>query len=361
VKRSNFFRLVAIVATVAAGFGYILFGVIGLRIFNPRFPVTVQLNQAGGIYSGADVTYRGVDVGRVTSLTLTRTGVAVHLGIDPGTKIPANSTASVRELDAAGEQYMDLVPTTSGGPDLKGGSVIGVRRTSVPISIDSTLIDFGQLLTSVNTKNIEALDQELAAGLGGSGPQLRTLVTDLTNLMVSLRSSQSSQVDLQVDGNRVLKEAIHTKSEFASFSNSIKRLTGQIAASNQDLGSLITNGATSTRRVHTLLKDDSGSIESFIGGLGTITSTAYARNPAIQALFQALPLFASNLAAVSSGGTVHAELLYNTGNSVCAYLPASLIPSPTQKVSTANLGLDCTSSATDLLQRGAQHAPTPGG
>jgi phospholipid/cholesterol/gamma-HCH transport system substrate-binding protein len=361
VKRSNLFRMVALVVTVLAGFGYILFDVIGLRVINPRFGVTVMLDNAGGIYTGSDVTYRGVDVGRVTGLTLTRTGVAVHLGIDPGTKIPANSTASVRELDAAGEQYMDLVPSSSSGPDLKSGSVIGVRRTSVPISIDATLIDFGQLLTSVDTKNIEALNQELAAGLGGTGPQFRTLVTDLTNLMVSLRQSQGSQINLQVDGNKVLREAIHTNKEFASFSNSLRRLTGQIAASNKNLGSLITNGATANRNVHTLLYNDSGSIESFIHGLGTITSTAYAREPAIQALFQALPLFATNLAAISSGGTVHTELLYNTDNSVCPYLPASLIPSPTQKVSSANLGLNCTSAATDLLQRGAQHAPTPGG
>jgi phospholipid/cholesterol/gamma-HCH transport system substrate-binding protein len=361
VKRSNLFRMAALVVTVLAGFGYILFSVIGLRVFNPRFPVTVMLDQAGGIYSGADVTYRGVDVGRVTGLTLTRTGVAVHLGINPGARIPADSTASVRELDAAGEQYMDLVPTATGGPDLRGGSVIAVDRTSVPISIDATLIDFGQLLTSVNTKNVMALDQELAAGLGGTGSQFRTLVTDLTNLMVSLRSSQSSQVDLQVDGNKVLKEAIHTNKEFANFSNSIRKLTGQIAASNKDLGSLITNGATANRRVHTLLDNDSGSIESFIHGLGTITSTAYARDPAIRALFQALPLFASNLAAISGGGTVHTELLYNTGHTVCPYLPASLVPSPTQKASSADLGLNCSSSATDLLQRGAQHAPTPGG
>lgn len=361
MKRSNVFRMIALVVTVLAGFGYILFDVIGLRVLNPRFGVTVMLNSAGGIYTGSDVTYRGVDVGRVTSLTLTRTGVAVHLGIDPGTKIPADSTASVRELDAAGEQYMDLVPTTPGGPDLRSGSIIAVGRTSVPISIDATLIDFGQLLTSVNTKNIEALNQELAAGLGGTGPQFRTLVADLTNLMVSLRASQSGQINLQVDGNKVLKEAIHTNREFASFSHSLRKLTGQIAASNQDLGSLITNGAAANGRVHTLLANDSGSIESFIDGLGTITSTAYASEPAVQALFQALPLFASNLAAVSSGGTVHTELLYNTDHTVCPYLPASLIPSPTQKVSSADLGLDCTSSATDLLQRGAEHAPTPGG
>ena len=361
MKAATIVRATALALTVIAGFGYILFGVVGWRIGTQRYPVTVMLSQAGGIYSGAEVTYRGVDVGRVTGLGLSRNDVAVHLGINPGVRIPADATASVRELDAAGEQYMDLVPTRPDGPDLKAGAVIGVARTSVPISIDTTLIDFGQLLSSINTNRLQTLNQELAAGLGGTGPQLRTLVTDLTNLLTALRASQPSQVELDVDGNAVLRTAIRTNTEFEHFSSSLKKLTGQIAASNGDVGSLITNGAATEQRVHTLLDDDSGSIESFVSGLGTITQTAYARNPAIQALFQALPVFASNLAAVSAGGTLHAELLFNTADTVCPYLSAGQMPSPLQAVGTANLGLNCSTSAPDLLQRGAAHAPAPPG
>ena len=46
------------------------------------YPVHVQLADSGGIFTGADVTYRGVSVGRVGPLTLTATGVDVQLDID---------------------------------------------------------------------------------------------------------------------------------------------------------------------------------------------------------------------------------------------------------------------------------------
>jgi phospholipid/cholesterol/gamma-HCH transport system substrate-binding protein len=361
MRRKGLLRIVALGLTVVAGFGYILFGVVGWRVGAQRYPVTVILSQAGGIYPGADVTYRGVTVGRVTSLTLTRTAVAVHLGINPGVRIPADSTASVKELDAAGEQYMDLVPTDNGGPDLTSGSVIGEARTSVPVSIDTTLIDFGQLLSSLNTSTVQTLDQELSAGLGGTGGQFRTLVTDLTNLLNALRASEPSQVELQVDGRTVLRTALRTKGEFAHFSTSLQKLTGRVAASNGNVRALIANGSSATQHLHTLLTEDSPSIESFVSSLGTITDTAYARNPAIRALFQALPMFATNLAAVSAGGTVNTELLFNTADTICPYLPGAQMPSPTQKAGTADLGLDCTTSASDLLQRGAAHAPAPHG
>ncbi len=361
MSRAVVLRIVALVATVALGFGYILFDVVGWRVGAQRFPVTVELSTAGGIYDNAEVTYRGVDVGKVTALHLSRTGVAVRLAINPGAHIPADSTASVRELSAAGEQYMDLVPTAPDGPDLHSGSVIAESRTSVPTSIDTVLIDFGQLLGSINTTDVETLNRELATGFGGAGGQFRTLIAQVTNLFDALEASQTSTASLQVGGHKVLKTFLGTDDEFSSFAASLRQLTGQLAASDPDLGHLFTHGAAATRRLHTVLADDAPNLEHFVSGLATITNTAYARNPAIQALFQALPAFASNLAAVTGSGGVNTELYFNTDNTVCPYLPTAQLAAPTATSDSVNLGLQCTATAPDLLQRGAAHAPAPSG
>ncbi len=361
MSRAVALRIVALVLTVAFGFGYILFDVIGWRVGAQRFPVTVMLPTAGGIYDNAVVTYRGVDVGKVTSLHLSRTGVAVRLGINPGTHIPADSTASVRELSAAGEQYMDLVPITDTGPDLHSGSVIAERQTSVPISIDTVLIDFGQLLSSVPTSDLQSLNRELAAGFGGASSQFRTLLAQLTNLFDALEAAQSPTVSLQVGGNKVLRTFIGTNNEFASFTSSLDALSAQFKASDADLSRLFTNGASATAHLHTVLTDDSPNIERFISGLATINNTAYARNPAIQALFQALPVFAGNLAAVTGSSGINTELYFNTDGTVCPYLPTAEVAAPTERTGSANLGLQCTATAPDLLQRGAAHAPAPPG
>jgi phospholipid/cholesterol/gamma-HCH transport system substrate-binding protein len=76
-----------------------------------RYEVTANLPEAGGLYPRANVTYRGHEVGVVTSVDLRGGGgVVARLQIDDGVKIPRSAQVQVRSVSALGEQYLDLVP-----------------------------------------------------------------------------------------------------------------------------------------------------------------------------------------------------------------------------------------------------------
>ncbi len=360
MKRSNVAPLTGLALVVVAGFSYILFGVMGWRIGPQRFPVTVVLSRAGGIYPEGDVTYRGVAVGQVTAVKVGTDHVDVTLGINPGTRISAHSTASVRELTGVGEQYLDLVPAGSGGPWLHSGSVISEARTAVPTSINGLLIDFGRLLTSINTRDIETLNEGLSTGLGGIGPELRVLVAESSNLVSALRASEPATAELQVGGRSVLTTALATSADFAKFSSALASATAQLKVSNPDLEALLRNGAAFETQFRSLLTNDSSSIEALISHSSTVLTTAAARNPAIRALFQALPVFAGDLAAVSKNGQIRSELTYNDANTVCPYISGAETPSPTERTGAPDLSLQCLLSAPDLLQRGAPRLPATG-
>ena len=126
-KTQVWVRLTALVLVALLGVSYIAFDVIGWRIGAQPYQVTVNLPRGGGLYSDGFVTYRGVDVGRISSLTLSPTGAVATLAIDPGTVIPANAIAHVHELSVAGEQYLDLVPSSSHGPTPAAGSLSTTR------------------------------------------------------------------------------------------------------------------------------------------------------------------------------------------------------------------------------------------
>ena len=89
-----------------------------------RINVKLELPAAGGLYKFSNVTYRGVEVGKVTDVKLTETGAEATLTLDTSPKIPADLQAEVRSVSAVGEQYVDLRPRTDSGPYLKDGSVI---------------------------------------------------------------------------------------------------------------------------------------------------------------------------------------------------------------------------------------------
>lgn len=357
MKRGLFVRLLALLVVVLLGCGYTVFSVIGWRIGAQRYHITVMLPRAGGVYPAANVTYRGVSVGRVAALRLLPDGVAADLAIDPGVKIPANSSAAVKELSAIGEQYLDLVPSGPGGANLSAGSVIPLSRSSVPTSIDTALIDFSRLLSTIDPHDIETLNQAFATGLGGTGNDIRTTIESSQKLISAITAAEPATVQLIVGGNQVLNTALATSTEFAQFTTGLNALTNRFRLSNGDVQALITNGVAFEQQLSQLETQTNSANESLTAAQAAIFDTAAARNQAVQALFQVLPVFAGQLAAVSSGGQIHSELLFNTANTVCPYRPAGQIPPPTQATGAPNLNLTCPITAPDLLQRGAAHAP----
>ena len=82
--------------------------------------------------SSRNVTYRGVQVGKVTDVKLTENAAEATLTLDTSPKIPADLQADVRSVSAVGEQYVDLRPRTDSGPYLQDGSVIPVDDTTHP-------------------------------------------------------------------------------------------------------------------------------------------------------------------------------------------------------------------------------------
>ena len=96
------FAVLGVLVLGFAGFHYANLGrYLGLRGY---YVVRVDLAEAGGIYPGANVTYRGFSVGRVGAMRLTATGIEADLDIsNSAPPIPARLHAAVADLSAVGE------------------------------------------------------------------------------------------------------------------------------------------------------------------------------------------------------------------------------------------------------------------
>ncbi len=112
-----------------------IIGVIAMILFYVQVPtllgigrmtVTLELPATGGLYRFANVTYRGVQVGKVTAVGLSANGAKATLSLGTSPKIPANLHAAVRSVSAVGEQYVDLQPRTEAGVSFQ------LQRTKIP-------------------------------------------------------------------------------------------------------------------------------------------------------------------------------------------------------------------------------------
>lgn len=85
-----------------------------------------------GIYPKANVTYRGVTVGKVTAVDLVPDGVRVSFRVSESSDVPDALAATVRSVSPIGEQYVDLTPRGDSRGRLKDGDVIAKKYTAIP-------------------------------------------------------------------------------------------------------------------------------------------------------------------------------------------------------------------------------------
>jgi phospholipid/cholesterol/gamma-HCH transport system substrate-binding protein len=367
------YRLVALAVVAILGVYYIAFDAVGVHLWSSPYTIKVQLPSAGGIYSHAAVTYRGVEVGKVTALHLHPTNVVVDLAINNGVKLPSNVQASVKELTAAAEQYMDLVPPSPSGTStvatgraavpaagvtyLKPGAVI--TGGTVPTSVGTLLNTLDNLVNSVHATDLNTISTSLAQGLQGAGEDLRSIITDSRTLLQALNQAVPGTIQAVDAGHTVLQSLANTGENLQTFSAGLYSLSTTIKQSNSDLIALLQNGSVGSGSLDTLLSDTDAATVGTINGLSATAGLANARQGAVQAFFQVLPVVASNAALTVSGGNARFELTFNDKNTVCPY--TSAMAEPTSLVSTLSLTRNCSMTAPDLLQRGADTAPTPGG
>jgi phospholipid/cholesterol/gamma-HCH transport system substrate-binding protein len=245
------FAVVALVAITVVFFGYLkvqsaFFGI-------GRYTVTVQLPQAGGLYGGGNVTYRGVEVGRVRAVRLTDTGAAAVLQLNSNIDIPATGlTAEVHSVSAVGEQYVALTPHSSTGPKLKNGDVIPVDRTHVPPDINSLVAATNRGLNAIPRDNLKTVVDEGYIAVGGLGPELSRLLKGTTDLAIDARKNLDALTTLVDEAKPVLDSQIQSSDSVQAWAANLARITKQLQTNDAAVAGVIQKGspaATETRQL----------------------------------------------------------------------------------------------------------------
>ena len=147
--------MIALAVVIVVGVYYIVFDVMQYHVTSQPFAVTVLMPSAGGLYSGADVTYRGVQVGTVTALDLDPGNVAVKLG---DRRRASTSPTTDRSGSRSSRPWASSTSTCSrprgSGPDLHSGTVIPADRVVLPTPIGTALVDLGTMLKSINPQDL---------------------------------------------------------------------------------------------------------------------------------------------------------------------------------------------------------------
>jgi phospholipid/cholesterol/gamma-HCH transport system substrate-binding protein len=211
-----------------------------------RYDVNVELANAGGLYPQAMVTYRGVEVGKVTRVDLGKNGsVLARLSIDNGTKLPAASAVEVRSASVIGEQYVNFLPPADPDPGdlLQAGTTIPASRTVLPTTTNTLLSSVDALLTSIPVDDLRATIQELGVAFDGAGEELGRFIEASSDFQKLATLNLPATLKLIDDAAPVLRTQEELDPEIRSFARSLGSFSGQLRASDAQLRGVLAAGA----------------------------------------------------------------------------------------------------------------------
>ncbi|WP_183407224.1 MCE family protein [Nocardioides marmorisolisilvae] len=333
--------------------------------FDSTYEVTAHFDQSGGIFVGSEVAYRGVQVGKVTDMRLTRSGVDVILEIDHGHDVPADTLAVVANKSAVGEQYLDLEPRRDGRPYLRDGSAIDIKDTRVPVSTTELLTNTDQLVTSLPQEDLRTAITEMGDAFAGTGPDLARIIDTSNQFIQTANDNFDVTTALIRDSNVALRTQALKGSAIRNFSRDLALFSGTLADNNDALIKLIDNGSATATQLRTFLEQNGVDLGGLINNLVTTGEVVEKHLPGVRQILVLYPY------AVAEGFTIaekgpdgyyqRSGLVLNALPPVChaGYDPKERRSPTDRSERPMDADAHCSEPATKSNPRGSQNAPRP--
>lgn len=202
-----------------------------------EYHVTADLEAGGGIYESANVTYRGVTIGRVDSVRLTDTGVDAGMELNSDVQVPSNVIATVKSVSAIGEQYIDLVPPEEGASSdmLADNSRIERKNTRLPQDVSGLLRQADDLVNSIGDSRLQDLLRETFRAFNGSGPELSRLIQSSRLFIDQANQNWPETAQLIDQVGPFLDAQIRSGDDIRALAANLATLTGEVQNADPQL------------------------------------------------------------------------------------------------------------------------------
>jgi phospholipid/cholesterol/gamma-HCH transport system substrate-binding protein len=290
------FVVVSLVAATVMAVGYmrvpaLLFGV-------GRYTVTVELPNASGLYKNGNVTYRGVEVGRIGDVRLTGTGAEAVLSLKSDVAIPSDLDAEVHSQSSVGEQYVALLPRDGQSPPLADGDVVPAGRTSVLRDVGSLLDATDRSLQAIPRDNLKTVVDESYTAFGGLGPELNRIVRGSSDLAAQSRNHLDALTTLIDKSPAVLDSQADTADSIQAWASHLATISRQLEANDGAIAGIIQNGGPAASEARQLVEQLRPTLPVLLANLVSVGEVALTYQPNLEQLLVLLPQGVSMLQAV---------------------------------------------------------------
>ncbi|MGB3602462.1 MAG: MlaD family protein [Gordonia sp. (in: high G+C Gram-positive bacteria)] len=307
------FVVIGLLAIVYVGAKYArLDKLAGISTYN----VTLHMPDASGVFTNAEVTYRGVPVGLVSKMEMVPGGVNVNLQMNSDApKVPASAKAVLANRSAIGEQFIDLQPSSSAGPYLANGDTIEGAVT--PPKLQDVIADTITLTKTIPVDELSSLVKELGKAFNGKGDDLTRLVASLDKLSKDGVENIGPITELIRNSNPVLATQAEQSDDILAWSHNLDLVTAQLAGSDPALRRILDNAPNAATALSKFIQDNGADATKLIHQLGVTVHTAAPASFATSATVAMLSALAAGSHSPAPGdGQIHFGIVLETGNPV---------------------------------------------
>jgi phospholipid/cholesterol/gamma-HCH transport system substrate-binding protein len=254
-----------------------------------NYQVTLNLPAAAGLYPNSNVTYRGTEVGRVEAVRLSTTGVDAVMSLRSDVKIPADLDAEVHSQTAAGEQFIELVPRSGSGPDLKNGSIIPADRSRVPPNINALLSATNAGLQAIPHDNLKTAIDESFTAVGGLGPELSRIVKSSTALAIDARKNLDALTTVIDQSKPILDTQIDTSDSIQAWASNVAQITNQLQNQDDSVKGILKEGPSAAGETRKLLDRLQPTLPIVLANLVSLADVAVVYQANLEQLLVLMP------------------------------------------------------------------------
>lgn len=235
-----------------------------------------------GLREGDKVRVAGVEVGRVTGVSLIDDGsqgpvnsAMVSFEVDDALSLNESSETIVKYANLTGDRYMEISRGEATGNQLQPGGRLPVEQSVPALDLDDLLGGFKPLFNAMDPEQINTLSTSIVQVMQGEAGTVQSLMATTNSLTNTIADKDQVISDVVANLNRVLKTTEERSDNVDDIVDNLQQLISGLAQDAAPLGN-------SVQRI----SDASSSLSGLLSDVRPALKTDVQKLDAIGAVFQ---------------------------------------------------------------------------
>jgi phospholipid/cholesterol/gamma-HCH transport system substrate-binding protein len=279
-----------IVWLVLLVFTVVIVVVFGQVRFDRTTGYSAVFTNASGLRAGQFVRASGVEVGKVSKVTLTDgdTRVLVDFTVDSSLPLDKATTASIRYLSLIGDRYLELKRGESGQVLARGGT-IPLEHTAPALDLDALLSGFRPLFKALDPDKVNRIAQSIITVFQGQGATISDILDQTASLTSTLADKDQAIGEIIDNLNTVLATTVKHEKEFDGTINKLEMLISGLKNRADPLAAAVAHISNAAGTLADLLGEDRPLYHSTFGHLENIQQSLIHDLPTLDDVLRKLP------------------------------------------------------------------------